>query len=202
MQSRPEKYDNVTVTLHWIIGIGILLLAGLELFRGEFPKGHFIREGLKPIHQPMGTILFALILFRIAWRAMAAKVPSGAHSSGWSALAARAVHFALYALMITLPVLGLIYVFGNDKGVDFGVFKIALPLKDVLGGYAKSARWWHETLGIGILLLALLHAAAALGHHYILRDGLLNRMRFAPRPAAPAHTTPQTWTSQASVSAK
>ena len=105
----------------------------------------------------------------------------------WSTLAAKAVHFALYALMITLPVLGLVYVFGNDKGVDFGIFKIALPLKDVLGGYAKSARWWHETLGIGILLLALLHAIAALGHHYLLKDGTARTgcgLPDSPRPVS------------------
>jgi superoxide oxidase len=115
---------------------------------------------------------------------------------GWSQtwtlsrIAAKLVHLALYALMVGLPVLGMVYVFGNDKAVDFGVFKLALPLKDLLGDYTKPARWWHETLGIGILALALLHAAAALFHHYILKDGLIARMRLRARTDQAASLTP------------
>lgn len=179
MQTSIKKYDNVSVALHWIIGLGILTLAGLELFRTEFPKGHFIREGLKPIHQPLGTLLFMLIMARVTWRLLLAKVPTDNHRLDLVGIAAKVVHFALYALMIGLPLLGLVYVFGNDKVIDFGIFNLALPLKTSLGGHAKSARWWHETLGITMFALALLHAAAALGHHYILKDGLLRKMRFA-----------------------
>lgn len=177
MQQRNEKYDNVMVTLHWVIGVGILLLGGLELFRQEFPKGHMIREVLKPIHQPLGTALFVLICIRVTWRLLAARLPDASQALSLAAVAAKLVHLALYALMIGLPVLGMVYVFGNDKAVDFGVFKLALPLKSLLGDFAKPARWWHETLGIGILALALLHAVAALFHHYVLKDGLLAKMR-------------------------
>jgi superoxide oxidase len=179
MQTSIKKYDNVSVALHWIIGIGILTLAGLELFRTEFPKGHFIRESLKPIHQPLGTLLFVLIMARVTWRLLLAKIPTDIHKRDLAGFAAKLVHLALYALMIGLPLLGLVYVFGNDKVIDFGFFSLALPMKASLGSYAKSARWWHETLGITMFGLALLHAAAALGHHYILKDGLLRKMRFA-----------------------
>ena len=169
------RHDRVSMALHWTIGIGILLLAGLELFRGEFPKGHFIREGLKPIHMPFGVILFGLILARVVWRFTGAKAPA-THDKGAGALAAKLVHLALYALMLGLPLLGMIYVFGNDKAVDFGLFKLALPLKDMLGGIAKSSRWLHETLGIAILVIAGVHAAAAIGHHYVLKDDTMRRM--------------------------
>ncbi len=181
MQPRVQKYDNITVLLHWVIGIGIIALAGLELFRGEFPRGHFIREGLRPIHQPLGTLLFALIMIRVAWRVFGTRAPRDGHASGLAGYAATAVHLALYGLMVALPLLGMLYVFGNDKGIDFGAFTLALPLKASIGAYAKSFRSVHETLGIGILVLAFLHAAAALGHHYVLKDLILNRMRLTLR---------------------
>ena len=179
MSKTSGKYDNVTVALHWIIGIGILSLAGLELFRQEFPKGHFIREGLKALHQPTGTALFVLIMFRLAWRMTIAKAPAMPSANGLSAIAAKIVHLALYALMIGLPLLGLLYVFGSNKVVEFGLFSLAMPLKETIGGAAKSLRYWHETLGVAILVLGLVHAAAALMHHYVLKDGLLSRMRFS-----------------------
>lgn len=176
MNEPTKKYDNVTIALHWIIGFGIIALAATELFRHEFPKGHFIREGLKPIHQPLGTLLFALILARVAYRMFAARVAPD-HKTGAGAVAAKIVHLALYGLMLATPLLGLVYVFGSDKVVDFGAFQLALPLKASLGNFAKTARELHEGLAITILGLAGLHAAAALVHHYVLKDGVLSRMR-------------------------
>jgi superoxide oxidase len=179
MTTDRQTYDRMSVALHWVIGLGIILLAGLELFRGEFPKGHFIREGLKPIHQPLGTILFGLILVRVTWRLLLAKVPVGEAGGGMAAFAAKALHVVLYALMIVLPLAGLMYVFGSDKSVNFfGFFTLAVPLKGVIGDFAKSAREVHETLGVTILVLAGLHAVAALGHHYLLKDKVLARMSF------------------------
>lgn len=178
MRRDANKYDGVMIMLHWVIGVGIILLAGTELFRQEFPKGHFIREGLKFIHQPAGTVLFALILVRLAWRMTLAKVPSPQQPHGFGELAAKIVHTALYGLMVAIPLLGLLYVFGSDKSIDFGAFQLVLPLKSAIGTVAKSMRDLHETLGIGILLVALVHALAALGHHYVLKDGLLSRMQF------------------------
>lgn len=172
---QDNRYDRVSIALHWAIAIGILLLAGTELLRHEFPKGSLIREGLKPIHMPAGTILFGLIVIRLAWRMMAAKVPS-AHSTGVNGVAAKAIHLALYGLMLGTPLMGLVYAFGAGKVIDFGLFQLTLPLQATLGGIAKSAREVHETLAIAILVLAGLHAAAALAHHYILRDDVMKRM--------------------------
>lgn len=91
-------------------------------------------------------------------------------------MAASFVHAALYVLMLGVPLLGLAYVLGSDKAIDFGLFKLAVPLKAYIGSFARDAREVHEALGIGIQVLAGVHAAAALGHHYLLRDGVLQRM--------------------------
>lgn len=179
--TETNRYDRLSIILHWTIGIGILLLAGMELIRGEFPRGHFLREGLKAVHQPLGIVLFALILVRVGWRFAGATVPRASGKSLMD-LAGHIAHIALYALMVLLPILGMIYVFGNDRVVDFGLFKLSLPLKASLGGIAKPAREVHEALGVTILVVAGLHAAAALFHHHVLRDGVLRRMM----PGSPA----------------
>lgn len=171
----PLRYDRVSIALHWVIGLGIILLASTELIRQEFAKGSAIREGLKPIHMPLGTILFTLILVRLAWRIFGAQVPAD-HSTGRNAIAAKAIHLALYGLMLAIPLMGLVHTFGSGKVVDFGLFQLKLPLQDMLGGVAKGARAVHEVMGVSILVLAGLHAVAALGHHYLLRDDVLARM--------------------------
>jgi cytochrome b561 len=180
MQKRESKYDNVTVLLHWAIGIGIIAIGILEITRHEFPKGTLMREGLKPLHQPAGTVLFALILVRILWRTTFGTTVAAAKRMDFSAYAAKLTHLALYAMMVALPLLGMLSVFGRGKPIDFGLFQIVMPLGDVIGAYSGVLKSAHETLGYGILLLAFVHAAAALGHHYVLKDGVLARMRFTP----------------------
>jgi cytochrome b561 len=178
MQKRASTYDKVTVLLHWTIGIGILAIGMIEIMRHEFPKGTLIREGLKPLHQPAGTILFALIMVRIMWRATFGTTIDTAKRMTASATAAKLTHLALYAMMVALPLLGMLSMFARGKPIDFGLFQLVMPLGDLIGSYAGLLKSTHEAFGYGILLLAFVHAAAALGHHYVLKDDVLLRMRF------------------------
>lgn len=187
MQKRASKYDNVTVLLHWAIGIGIIAIGILEITRHEFPKGTLIREGLKPLHQSAGTVLFALILVRIMWRTTFGTTVAAAKRMDFSAYAAKLTHLALYVMMVTLPLLGMLSVFARGKSIDFGLFQIVMPLGNVIGAYSGLLKSAHETLGYGILLLAFVHAAAALGHHYLLKDDVLKRMRFTPAHRRSGH---------------
>lgn len=179
MQKRASSYDKITVLLHWTIGLGILAIGIIEILRHEFPKGTFIREGLKPLHQPAGTVLFALILVRIMWRATLGTTVDAAKRMTASATAARLTHLTLYAMMVALPLLGMLSVFARGKPIDFGLFQLVMPLGSLIGPYAGLLKSAHESLGYGLLLLTFVHAAAALGHHYVLKDGVLLRMRFA-----------------------
>ena len=187
MQKRATKYDNVTVLLHWVIGLGIIAIGILEIMRHEFPKGTLIREGLKPLHQPAGTVLFALILVRILWRTAFGTTVAAAKRMDLSAYAAKLTHLALYAMMVALPLLGMLSVIARGKPIDFGLFQIAMPLGDVISAYSGLLKSTHEALGYGILLLAFVHAAAALGHHYVLKDDVLARMRFTPAQRRSGH---------------
>jgi cytochrome b561 len=178
MQKRASTYDNVTVLLHWTVGIGILAIGVLEIMRHEFPKGTFLREGLKTLHQPAGTVLFALIMVRILWRATLGSTVDAVKRMDFSSYAAKLTHLALYAMMVGLPLLGMLSVFARGKPIDFGLFQLVRPLGDLIGPYAGLMKSAHEALAYGILLLAFVHAAAALGHHYVLKDDALLRMRF------------------------
>ena len=176
-----DRYDSVSIALHWIIAVGIVVLAGFELFRQEFPKGHVIREGLKAIHQPAGTVLMLLVLVRSAWSLTFQRKPAAANQSVMQKWLATFVHVTLHALTAAIPLVGLIAVFAAGKSIDFGLFQMALPLKDVLGAFAKDLRGLHETMAISVLALAGLHALAALFHHYVIGDGVLRSMSFCSK---------------------
>ncbi len=94
----------------------------------------------------------------------------------WVARAATLTHLALYALLIATPVVGIVLQFSLGRGLPiFGIAEIASPwVRD--RAYAIAVKDIHETLANVLMAAAAFHAAAALAHHWILRDRTLARM--------------------------
>lgn len=178
MRASTLRYDSVAILLHWVIGIGIIVVGLAEILREQlWAKGAAPREFLKVLHEPLGLLIFALILVRILWRIAHAppEMPDGTRA--WEALAAKATHAALYALMIAVPVLGIVTTATRGRPVNFGLFQIPMPASFAL--VKDSARWiknQHELVGELILLIALVHAMAAIWHHHVRKDDVLTRM--------------------------
>jgi cytochrome b561 len=178
MPKSPERFDTVSIVLHWSIGTAIIAIAAIELLRGEvFPRGSFMREALKALHDPAGTVVFGLILLRILWRFVhpAPAMPQGMRS--WETIAAKLTHFALSLMMVTIPLTGILFVLARGRPIDFWLFQIVYPLDDLIGrGASRMLKDTHEFLGQAVLAVAFVHAVAALWHHYVRKDGVLTRM--------------------------
>ncbi|WP_395683238.1 cytochrome b [Dokdonella sp.] len=171
--NRPERYNGATIAMHWLM---LLLLAAvyacIEL-RGYWPRGSDVREGLKTWHFMLGLGVFVLVFMRLALRWTA---PSPApHGAAWQRLLAQLGHGLLYLFMIAMPLLGWLALSAAGKPIPF--FGLDLPaLTGPDKDFAHSVEEIHETIGtIGYYLIGL-HAAAALFHHYVLRDDTMLRM--------------------------
>ena len=88
-------------------------------------------------------------------------------------------HLVLYALMLAVPLIGLAVIFLRGRGIDFGMFTIPSPLAANRPS-ARLAKELHELLAWGLMLLAAGHAAVAVWHHKVRRDGVLLRMMPSP----------------------
>jgi cytochrome b561 len=178
MSKAPARFDSVAVFLHWTIGIAIILVAVIELLRGEvFPKGSYFREVLKALHNPAGTVVFGLVLFRLVWRSTHPAPAMPTNMRPWESFAARLVHYSLYFMMIMIPLTGIAYVLARGRSINFGLFEIGYPLDRTFSrNTARALKNAHEFLGQAVLVLAFAHAAAALWHHYVRKDNVLIRM--------------------------
>lgn len=105
-------------------------------------------------------------------RIFAPRSPGPRSSTDWLAAA---VHLALYAIMIAMPILGWLALSADGKSV--ALIGLQLPAliapNEALAGQFEEV---HETLGTVGYWLVGAHAAAALFHHYVLRDGVMRRM--------------------------
>ena len=112
-----------------------------------------------------------VLLFRFAWRAVGGRRLPAADRGILHALA-KATHYGLYILLLTVVTLGLVNALVRGYSI-YGLFHLP-QLGD--RGWRHAVTDWHGLAANVLLGLAGFHAAAALVHHYAWHDGLLRRM--------------------------
>lgn len=170
-----DRYGKLTIALHWfMLALLAAVYACIEL-RELFPRGSDPRNLLKTWHFMLGLSVFALVWVRLAARLRGGTPPITPPPAALQALAAKVVHVALYALMIAMPIGGWLILSAEGEPVPFWGLTLP-PLVGPNEGLAELIEEIHETAGtVGYWLIGL-HAAAALFHHYVLRDDTLRRM--------------------------
>ena len=161
--------------MHWLMLVLLVAVYATILLRELYPKGSDPREALKIWHFMLGLSVFVLVFLRITLRIAGAApriVPTPPH---WQHLTAVIMHLVLYLFLIAMPLLGWMTLSTAGKPVPF--FGLELPAiwpKDK--EFSSTLKDLHQTIGeVGYYLVGL-HAAAALFHHYVVRDNTLSRM--------------------------
>jgi len=168
-------YGRLSISLHWLtLALLIAVYACIEL-REMYPRGSDPREALKTWHFMLGLTVFVLVWVRLAARLMGKTPPIVPPVPKWQSAIATIVEFALYALMIVLPLLGWLTLSAEGDAIPF--FGLQLPaLVGENEQLAERVEDLHTTLATAGYFLIGLHAAAALFHHYVQRDNTLRRM--------------------------
>lgn len=168
----PQRYDRTTVRLHWITAVLVVLLWLLGQTIDWFPRGD-ARIYARSTHIGLGTLLVAVVAWRIFWRATGGRrLPTA--ELGRLRAAATVGHFLLYVLVVCTLLFGVANVWMRGDNI-FNLFRIPAfdPNNRALRGFVED---WHGNLADALLILAGLHALAGLIHHYVLKDRVLGRM--------------------------
>ena len=167
-----QAYDPRTIWFHWLT----VLLVGAQWVGAHaidwFPRG-LLRTDARSVHVVLGVLLGVLIVARLTWRATGGlRLPP--IDKGALKLAATTVHALLYLLVIAIVVLGILTFLTRGDSL-FGL--VTIPRLN-LGGkdLHRQINHLHSLAANVILVVAAVHAAAALWHQYGRRDGVLSRM--------------------------
>jgi cytochrome b561/polyisoprenoid-binding protein YceI len=171
-------YTNTAKILHWTIAAAIVLqfvLAKLADLAGD--EDLAVRElALLANHKSVGITILALALFRLVWRAKNPPPALPATMPAWQVRASHFSHWALYGLIIVIPITGWLMSSASAYSVSwFNLFQLpdfVAPDPDL----KNTLKEVHETLGKILALIALVHIGAALKHAMFDKDGVLNRM--------------------------
>lgn len=173
--NKPDRYCMLSIGLHWLMLLLLVAVyASMEL-RGIFPKNSALYNGMKTWHYMLGLLVFGLVWIRLAARLLTPAPAIRPALPQWQVRFSQAMHVALYLLMIVLPLLGWLVLSAGAKPIPF--FGLELPaLIAESKANAKQIKDIHETIATAGYFLIGLHAAAALFHHYLVRDNTLKRM--------------------------
>lgn len=168
-------YGAVSRFFHWLTAI--LIVVTYVLSRGGPEQRVYAASSdfILRIHETLGMTVFALVLLRMVWR-LADPSPEDPPMPEWMKVSAEIVHATLYALLIGIPVTAIAGAWLEGHAVTlFWIGEIGpmLPPAHALGQWISEL---HTLLATAILWVAGLHAAAALFHHFVLRDDVLVAM--------------------------
>ena len=170
------RYPAIQIFFHWLSLIFIALTYLTVNLKGIGHSDGW-RNLMMNCHFTLGILVFFTVIFRLILRHLYLKQipeinpapPTGQTKS------AHYVHLSLYLIFIILPILGTLIVL--NKGVALPFF--GFPIIDGFNAdkaLSHTIKEIHETVAnLGLAIIAL-HAAAALYHHYLLKDNTLIRM--------------------------
>ena len=173
--SKRGVFDRATRLMHWLTA-GLVLSAFALAFTIDLATSRAAHTAFLQLHRSVGLTIWLLTLFRLAWRHFAKYPDWPSDMSRTMRVAAATSEYALYALLLAQPILGVLQT--NAHGDHVNLFFIGqLPaLIEKNRPLAQQLLSAHKAVGYSLLGLIALHVSAALFHHFWRRDDTLTAM--------------------------
>ncbi|WP_088329188.1 cytochrome b [Lacimicrobium sp. SS2-24] len=174
MNDKARSWGWTTITIHWLSAIAVVGLFGLGWWMVDLTYYSDWYKTAPHIHKSVGILLAALTLFRLFWRATRPR-PEASGSQLEQRLSMLA-HTVIYLLLILLFTSGYLISTADGRGIEIFNWFTLPGFGSLIENQEDIAGTVHEWLAYVLIGLALLHALAALKHHFIDKDKTLIRM--------------------------
>ncbi|MGY4305693.1 cytochrome b561 [Bradyrhizobium sp. USDA 4369] len=167
-------YGTPAKILHWLV---VALLAIQYPIGWLMPELHANTPPGAPmiLHISFGLTILMLIVVRFVWRLTHPVAPESSLPP-WQRLSSEAVHWMLYAMVLASTVTG--WLFASFRGWSVSYFYL-FPLPMLAGRNPAGNRaidGLHQAAEWLLLILIVVHVAAALAHVFVYRDRIMQRM--------------------------
>lgn len=168
------RYDSCSILLHWLTA-GLVVLQWCSAWIVGALQAGPERVAARSLHVVFGVSVVITLVLRLIWSASASRraPPTG---PGFFGRAARIVHRGLYVLLAGTVVLGAVNVWMTGDRL-FGLLGLEAP-EVARPGHTlqETIQAAHGWLALAVVVVAGLHASAALIHHFLMRDDVMRRM--------------------------
>lgn len=175
IRDSQDNYGLVSIFFHWLSAGLTLFLFGLGVYLTSY--GYYSGDYLQyaHLHYALGVLLLGLVSIRLLWR-LTSKTPKPLANTLPAKLSIKLIKFLLYILLFIVLVSGYLICTSEGQSINvFGWFQVPSVMLleteqlNLVGLTHKYVSW-------GLIGLVILHAGAALVHHFFIRDRTLIRM--------------------------
>lgn len=172
LRNGPDSFGLVTRLVHWLMAALVIAMLALGL-RLESMQPSLSNLWLYSLHKSLGLNVLMLVVLRLLWHRISP--PPRPIGGGWQGMLARAVHAAIYLLLVAMPLSG--WIASSATGLDILFFDrwVIPPIAPVSEAIEDRGFALHGAMGIALIALLGLHIAGALKHE-MAGDGTLRRM--------------------------
>jgi len=177
INARRPSFDGLTISLHWATVLLVLaLFASAWLHTLAEVRQSDFTPVLLQIHRSFGVTIWVVTVLRLAWRLTNASLPPfPTQMTKLHRATVKLSEYGLYALLLGQPTTGLLTTLSGGR--PFALFLWRFPPLVPRDEMAQAAFHLSHELGAWALaVLTVSHAAAALFHHFVLRDDMLECM--------------------------
>lgn len=177
------RYTPVGVAFHWIMAAVVIFQLGSGWWIQRFLAGPD-KLAAYAMHAQIGLTILLLGVLRLVWRIVVPGPINDADKPGIASTAAHATHAVFYALFTILPLSGWAMWSAIRPAEPLylaGLVPLpAMPFHDLSRAWQFRVLDWAMDIHVaGVIVLALLipaHALAAIKHHLVDRDDVLEGM--------------------------
>ena len=171
-------YSSVARWLHWLVaGLIVTQYVLAELAEQAGAKDSTLAQlGLLAQHKSVGITVLGLVLIRLLWRWRnpAPQLPQS--MPVWQARSAIAAHWALYILLLLVPITGWLMSSASAYSVSWFNLLVLPDLVTADEALKELLKRWHEGLAQAMFIIALIHLGAVLKHVVFDQSAVLSRM--------------------------
>jgi len=173
--NRTDGYPTSSKLLHWLVAICVLTTAPVAIAMTRVSEGP-TQDMLFNFHKSLGVLILILMILRLINRLAVGAPIADPGIEPWQKTVSAAVHTSFYVLLLAMPIVG--YIANSAYGAPtpfFGLFELP-PIVDKNEAISTPLFTIHRWVGWLLIILVLTHVGAALHHHFIRGDNVLQRM--------------------------
>ncbi|HHQ6565647.1 cytochrome b [Serratia fonticola] len=175
-KNTADRFGHVSVLIHWLVALTVYGMFALGLWMVTLGYYDVWYHQAPEIHKSIGTLLFIVMVVRVVWRFISPPPKPLVSYSRLTRISAVLAHIALYTVLFAILISGYLISTADGQAISvFGWFDVPASVTG-LPQQADTAGTIHLYLAWAVVVLSVLHALAALKHHFIDRDVTLKRM--------------------------
>jgi len=177
LKNTSQQFGWVSIGLHWLMALLLTGLFAVGLYMTSLGYYDPLYHSLPWWHKSIGLWVIMLLVVRFTWKAINPRPVALKTHKTWEVRLAHSIQNIFYGLILLMGVSGYLISTAKGKGIAFfDLFDVPAITAGITEDSADLIGNVHLLMAWGLAGLVILHAAAALKHHFIDKDNTLKRM--------------------------